>query len=395
MLFKSIFGQSPGGGDINNGGEEGMGLRPEIKALAQISAEINAQKDLDTILKLVARESLTSLQAHRSTIFIADEKNNGVLKTQFTFASDPLNEQVGLFEEKEVTRKVLKQKKPFWLKEPKDFSEFFKYEARERKITSLISIPLVLQGKATGAISVVVINGGKKFDKGSFQLLSIFANQISIAMENAYLREEIHRGINFRKDYERYLDDILVQLHTLSNGEQRRIEEHIGSLFQTEKTDDKQSAELPAEEKVDKIDGSVALTGELGIDRQQGEPVDEILRVAIEDGSLSMADDLIGGGVFIRTPNPLDLGDQFPMKLYLSPGEVPIEVTCKVIWSNKYGHETKDLRRGMGVKFIDLNPEVQRRIEESLQAQKLKWNEALAIEKSAKNGPGKTSQFFS
>ncbi|MDO8956214.1 MAG: hypothetical protein Q7W38_05135 [Deltaproteobacteria bacterium] len=140
---------NPPGGDINNGGEEGMGLGPEIKALAQISAEINAQKDLDTILKLVARESLTSLQAHRSTIFITDEKNNGVLKTQFTFASDPLNEQVGLFEEKEVTREVLKQKKPFWLKEPKDFSEFFKYEARERKITSLISIPLMLQGKAT------------------------------------------------------------------------------------------------------------------------------------------------------------------------------------------------------------------------------------------------------
>ncbi|MFH1756575.1 MAG: GAF domain-containing protein [Pseudomonadota bacterium] len=383
MLFKSIFGQSSGGGDINNGGDAGMGLRPEIKALAQISADINAQKELDLILEMVARESLTSLQAHRSTIFITDEKTNGVLKTQFTFASDPLNEQVGLFEEKEVTRKVLKQKKPFWLKEPKDFSEFFKYEARERKITSLISIPLMLQGKATGTISVVVVNGGKKFDKGSLQLLSIFANQISMARENAYLRQEIHKGINFRKDYERYLDDILVQLQRLSEGEQRRIEEHIGILFKTEKADDKKSVEPPVEEKVDKIDGSVDLTGELGIDRQQGEPVDEILRVAIEDGSLSMADDLISGGVFIRTPNPLDLGEQFPMKLYLSRGEMPIEVNCKVIWSNQYGHETKDLRRGMGVKFINLDPEVQKRIEESLRAQRHKWNESPAMEKYA------------
>jgi len=382
MLFKSIFGQSSGGGDINNGGDEGMGLRPDIKALAQISADINAQKELGLILEMVARESLTSLQAHRSTIFITDEKTNGVLKTQFTFASDPLNEQVGLFEEKDVTRKVLKQKKPFWLKEPKDFSEFFKYEARERKITSLISIPLMLQGKATGTISVVVINGGKKFDKGSLQLLSIFANQISMAMENAYLRQEIHKGINFRKDYERYLDDILVQLQRLSEGEQRRIEEHIGSLFKTEKTDDKKSVEPPVEEKVDKVDGSVDLTGELGIECQQEEPVDEILRVAIDDGSLSMADDLINGGVFIRTPNPLDLGEQFPMKLYLSRGEMPIEVTCKVIWSNQYGHETKDLRRGMGVKFINLDPEVQKRIEESLRAQRHKWNESPAMEKS-------------
>ena len=382
MLFKNIFGQSPRGGNINNNVEEAGGLRPEIKALAQISAEIHAQNELDKILELIARESLTSLQAHRSTIFITDEKN-GVLKTQFTFASDPLNAQVGLFEEKEITRKVFKQKKPFWLKEVGDFSEFFKYESRERKITSLISIPLLLQGKVTGVISVVLINGGKKFEQGSLQLLSIFANQVSIAMENAYLREEIHKGINFRKDYERYLDDILVQLQKLSEGEQRRIEEHIGSLFKAQKTDDKQAAGLPVEEKDNRVDGSVALTGELGIDRQQGEPVDEILRVAIEDGSLSMADDLVGGGVFIRTPNPMDLGDQFPMKIYLSLGEEPIDVTYKVIWTNKYGHETKDLRRGMGVKFVNLDPEVQKRVEGSLQAQRLKWNESPAIERSA------------
>jgi Tfp pilus assembly protein PilZ len=382
MLFKKILGQSPKGEEIKNNVEEAGGLKPVIKALAQISAEISAQGELDKILELIARESLTSLQAHRSTIFIPDEKN-GVLKTQYTFTSDSQNAQIGLFEEKEITRKVLKQKKPFWLKEPKDFSEFFKYEKRERKITSLISIPVSVQGKATGAISVVLINGGKKFEEWSLQLLSIFAHQVSLAMENAYLREEIQQGVNFRKDYERYLDDILVQLQRLSEGEQRRIEEHIGSLFKTQKADGPEALSLPVEGKNGGVDGSVALTGELGIDHQQGEPVDEILRVAIEDGSLTMADDLVEGGVFIRTPNPLDLGDQFPMKIYLSLGEQPIEVNCKVIWTNKYGHETKDLRRGMGVKFIDLDPEVQRRVEVSLQAQGLKWNETSALEGSA------------
>ncbi len=381
MFFKKILGQSPKGEGTKDGVEETRGLRPVIKALAQIGSEINAQKDLKTILELVARESLTSLQAHRATIFTPDEKSSGLLKTQSTITSDPLNEQVGVFEEKEVARKVLRQKKPFWLKGPGDFSEFFKYESRERKVTSLISIPLWLQGKVTGALSVVLINGEKSFDKGSLQLLSIFANQISMAMENDYLRGEVHKGVNFRKDYERYLDDILVQLQTLSQGEQRRIEEHIGSLFQTQKTDDGQTQELPPEEKVDKVDESVDLTGETVIHRQQEEPMDEILRVAVDDGSLSMSDDLIGGGVFIRTPNPLDLGEQFPMKLYLSPGEAPVDITCKVIWTNKYGHETKDLRRGMGVKFMDLDPEIQKRIEESLQAQKLKWNESIAMEK--------------
>lgn len=369
MIFKKFLGQSPKGEVINKDAEEERHLRDEIRSLFLISSEISAQKDLNKILELIARESLTSLKAHRSTIFSLDEKS-GVLKTQFTFSSDSLNEQAGLFEEKEVARKALKQQKPLLLREPKDFAEFFKYQERDRKITSLLSIPFSLQAKATGAISVILINGGRRFDEGDLRLLSVFANHISFAAEKDYLHEEIRKGINFRKEYERYLDDILGQLHNLSNKEQQRIEEHIGSL-------------LPAEEKISGINGAVALTGELGIHSEQGELLDEILRVEIEDESLSMADDLVGGGLFIRTPNPLDLGDQFPMKLYFSPGEKPIELTCKVIWTNKYGHETKDLRRGMGVKFLNIEPEIQKRVEDYLQDKRLRLNESLAMEKSA------------
>ncbi len=384
MFFKRNLGQPPKGESSKIGVEEAKGLRPEIKALAKISEAIHVQKSLNNILELGARESLTALQAHRSTIFTPDEKGGGVLKVQFTFCSDPLNEQVGLLEEKEVARKVLRQKKLSWLKSPADFSEFFKYASRERKVTSLISIPLLLQGKATGAISVVLINSGRSFDEGSLQLLSIFANQISLAMENDYLREEVHKGADFRKNYERYLDDILIQLRTLSIGEQRRIEEHIGSLFQTRKTDEDRRQELSAnqepEQEPEKEEESTGPEEERDIQRREEEPADDILRVAMGDGSLSLNDDLIGGGVFIRTANPLDLGEQFPMKLYLSPGEAPLDITCKVIWTNKYGHETKGLRRGMGVKFLNLDPVVQKRVEESLQAQKLKRDKSMAAE---------------
>ncbi|HSR11637.1 MAG TPA: hypothetical protein VLS90_09325, partial [Thermodesulfobacteriota bacterium] len=42
----------------------------------------------------------------------------------------------------------------------------------------------------------------------------------------------------------------------------------------------------------------------------------------------------------------------------------PLEVTCKVIWTNKYGKESRHLRRGMGVKFMNLAPQVQERVED-------------------------------
>jgi Tfp pilus assembly protein PilZ len=79
----------------------------------------------------------------------------------------------------------------------------------------------------------------------------------------------------------------------------------------------------------------------------------------------------LGGGAFIPTSNPMELGEQFSMKLHLFDGRDPMEVGCKVIWANKYGKEGKGLRRGMGIKFLNPQPEVQKRIEESVQSHQL------------------------
>jgi Tfp pilus assembly protein PilZ len=68
------------------------------------------------------------------------------------------------------------------------------------------------------------------------------------------------------------------------------------------------------------------------------------------------------GTAFVRTPNPMELGDLFSLKLHLSDGREPLMVQGKVIWTNQYGQDKKNLRRGMGVKFIKLQSEEQKRI---------------------------------
>jgi Tfp pilus assembly protein PilZ len=68
----------------------------------------------------------------------------------------------------------------------------------------------------------------------------------------------------------------------------------------------------------------------------------------------------------------MDLGDEFSLRIHVPDGWQPIEVGCKVIWTNKYGKESKNLRRGMGVKFLKLQPEDQIRIEEFIKTYKPK-----------------------
>jgi len=340
----------------------------EVTALFQISSGVANHKDLPVILETIARESLSCLKAHRSTVFLVEEKD-GILKTQFTPASDPLNEQIGLFEEKEVARKVLRQRKPLLLREQADFAEFFKYEGRDRKITSLMSIPLVSQGKGAGVLSVIIIDEERKFSEKDLQFFMIFSHQASIAMESSSLLEEVGKGFSFRKNYEQYLDNILNQLQTLSDVERRRIEDHIGKLLPAQSAEEKASLADQAEEVVK---GTIPLAEQMAVDHPGGDQVAKMLQVDMEGEPPAAAQDLGDGGVFIRTPNPMDLGDEFLLKLHLAEGEAPVEVTCKVIWTNKFGQESRHLRRGMGVKFLNLSPELQSRVEGYIRSHKNK-----------------------
>jgi Tfp pilus assembly protein PilZ len=347
------------------------GTLEDVTAFFRISSMISAHKDLSTILELIARESLNCLKAHRSTIFLLDEKS-GILKTQFSNIPNSEDEQVNLFEEKEVARKALKQGSPLLLRDVKDFSDFFKYEERKRKITSLLSLPIFSRGKPTAILSVVLINGDRCFDENDLEFLSIFCNYASIALDNAYLQQEVRKGFSFRKSYQGYLDDILNQLQTISEEERRRVEEHIIRLMSASEPSEKQGPEPSTGKKVAGVDGAGAEVPELSVQVGTEGRGEGMLKVEFEDSSLAFADDLPPGGVFIRTPNPMDLGEQFLLKLHMSDGGGPIEMACKVIWTNKYGKETQHLRRGMGVKFLNIPDDLQKRVEEFIKAQRKK-----------------------
>ena len=346
--------------------ERSVGSMDEVVALAQIGSAIIQHKDFMSVLEMIGRESMNCLKAHRSTVYLMEEKS-GILKTQFTFTSDPQHEQVGLFEEKEMARKTLRSKKPFLLRELADFSDFLNYRERDRKITSLISLPLALENRFLGALTVVIIDDDRKFSTRDLQFLLVLANQVAIAMEHSYLAEEVRKGAGFRKSYEQHLDTILNQLQTLSDVERKRIEDHIGKLLPASTAE----ANPPLSEQTEEL-----VKGTLPVMEPEAtkteDRVTKMLQVDMDGEPLTISHDLGEGGVFIRTPNPLELGEEFVLKLHLAEGEAPIEVPCKVIWSNKYGKESRQLRRGMGVKFMNLSPEIQSRVESYIQAHKNK-----------------------
>ena len=372
MVFGKLLGQSSGLGGAIKGLTGAMAHIERLEtAFFQISSAFSSHKEANAILEVITRESLHCLRANRSTIFFMDPKSEN-LKAQFIHAVSPLYQQVGIVEERETAKKALKQKKPFFLEGPEDFSDFFKYEERENKITSLLSIPLFCKGRGIGVLSVVLINESYRFDEKSLRFLSTFANLASTALEMADLLEEAQKWNSCRITYEQYLDKILNQLQGLSEREQQRIDTHIVMIQAERKVDEKEFLASKTNQMVPWVRGAVIPKEESGIDRRKDERTEVPVHVEFDEEYWGFTKNLNAGGAFVLTPDPMDLGDEFLLELHVPDGGEPIAVGCKVVWANKYGMESENLRRGMGVKFLTLQEKDQIRIEEYIKAYKAK-----------------------
>ena len=61
------------------------------------------------------------------------------------------------------------------------------------------------------------------------------------------------------------------------------------------------------------------------------------------------------GGLFIRTVNPLEVGQRFPLELQIPGNSESLQIVCQVVWTRKQAEETKDKPAGMGVKFLEMS----------------------------------------
>ena len=62
------------------------------------------------------------------------------------------------------------------------------------------------------------------------------------------------------------------------------------------------------------------------------------------------------GGLFIKTKSPLEIGEEFLLKLKLPGISDPLKIECKVVWTRKREEDTKR-PPGMGVKFCKIDPD--------------------------------------
>ena len=173
--------------------EDALCLREhEICLLKETADAITSQRNLGRLLQLVAERARDLIQAE--TILIPTLNKECTEYTYRAGAGQGADEIVGesLPLEFGVCGWIWRHRKPWWEGVLDELSD----EERnrwEKEVGTIIMMPLIGKEHFLGGIAGLNKIGGKNFDKRDLDLLSMFANQVAIAVENATAFEDLER----------------------------------------------------------------------------------------------------------------------------------------------------------------------------------------------------------
>jgi len=103
--------------------------------------------------------------------------------------------------------------------------------------------------------------------------------------------------------------------------------------------------------------------------RRAAERVPRVMSLTISSPAglvRSFSEDMSIGGMFIRTSNPLMIGDTFSLVLNLPERDLQMEIDCEVSWVRSEDYASESKPAGMGVKFIEMSDENQKLLKNEL-----------------------------
>jgi signal transduction histidine kinase len=191
----------------------------ELTALFELSNLVNSQLDLPAILDVISSKALRCLGGDQSSLFLLDPQKNKLRCVSVWGPEYELVKNAEVEIGKSVAGWVMQHGKPLHLGEDLEAYQFSDFVEKRKKITSSLCVPLMVKNKPKGVLNISLIEqigdsalrseqsgthigesseskarvGERKFTENDLKLVSIFAENASIAIEKAELYAELKK----------------------------------------------------------------------------------------------------------------------------------------------------------------------------------------------------------
>lgn len=179
--------------------EESRRRARQLASLNQVTRSLTSTLEIDPLLESMLRHATEILNCEAGSLLLVDE---GTDELVFTLASGPVGEDLigrrlppgaGLAGKAVVTRSAIIQN------DVRQSEAWFNTDQQTGYETkNLLVVPLEVKDRVLGVLEVLNRRDGAPFDRDDQELLSAFAGQAAIALENARLYTQTDRALAAR-----------------------------------------------------------------------------------------------------------------------------------------------------------------------------------------------------
>jgi signal transduction histidine kinase len=160
-----------------------------FESLASVSRTINSTLNLDEALRAVTREACLLMRARMCSLMMLDESREWLSLRASYGAGEAYLNKPRLSVEESLLGVVVRRKKPLQVENVQTSSRYQNVEvARREGLVSLLSVPLLFAGQATGTLNIYT-DRPYHFSNEEIRILSALAELSGIAIEKARLYE--------------------------------------------------------------------------------------------------------------------------------------------------------------------------------------------------------------
>jgi signal transduction histidine kinase len=162
-----------------------------FEALVSVGQTINSTLNLDDALKVITREACLLMESKMCSLLMLDDSGQWLdLRASYGAGPDYISKpRLGI--EESLLGVVIRRRKPLQVENVQISSRYQNVEvARREGLISLLSVPLIFGGQATGTLNVYT-GDPHSFSNEEIRILSALAELSAIAIEKARLYERI------------------------------------------------------------------------------------------------------------------------------------------------------------------------------------------------------------
>ncbi len=186
--------------------------REDLLALAKISQVINSSLDVDDVLRIVMDTIIRLTGAERGFLVLLDQQGTPSIRIARNWEKETIEEGDSAIS-LTVVRRVLEDGIPVLTTNAREDPRFDNQESViALNLRSILCVPLKSKGEIIGAIYADNRVRTGLFTESEKKILTAFANQAAVAIENARLFESLRQTLSEVVELKNLMDDVFTSI---------------------------------------------------------------------------------------------------------------------------------------------------------------------------------------